>query len=73
MWQNLVSLQRFTGSLFNSDGREKYELGPDLVWLKWLEEEGYATLKEDTKYARIYCNFTVTVTTESIFLSSAKT
>ena len=68
MWQNFVSLQLFTGSLFNSDGREKYELGQDLVWLKWREGEGYATLKEDTKYARIYCNFTVTVTTESIFL-----
>ena len=54
----MVSLQLFTGSLFNSDGREKYELGQDLVWLKWLEEEGYATLKEGTKYARIYCTHT---------------
>ena len=32
------------------DGREKYELGQDLVWLKWVEEEVYATLK----YTRIY-------------------
>ena len=29
---------------------EKYELGQNLVWLKWLEEEEYGTLKEGTKY-----------------------
>ena len=34
---------------------EKYEAGLDLVWLKWVQEEGYATLKEGTKCARIYC------------------
>ena len=33
---------------------EKYEAGLDLVWLKWLQEEGYATLKEGTMYAGMY-------------------
>ena len=33
---------------------EKYEAGLDLVWLKWVQEEGYATLKEGTMYARMY-------------------